>query len=139
MKETAVIQWMLSKIETVKADLGIDARIYSDKADKGAANPCLVWQVIGGDSPEVTDSGERDSGTLDVQLRFYAGTRPKATAAREALCAILQNVERETSGEIMIEGTSFAHGGDTFEKETEDYGAVSILAIHWATAATVAP
>lgn len=136
MNETAVIQWLLAKIETAAGDLGIGDRLFSDKAEKGAANPCLVWQVVGGDQTEVTDSGPATSGTIDVQLRFYARRRPLATAGRDTLRALLQNVERETSGELIIEGTGFTNGGDTFEEKTEDYGSLSIVAIHWSTAAS---
>lgn len=136
MNETAVIQWLLAKIQTAADDLGIGDRLFSDKAEKGAANPCLVWQVVGGDQTEVTDSGPATSGTIDVQLRFYARRRPLATAGRDTLRALLQNVERETSGDLIIEGTGFTNGGDTFEEKTEDYGSLSIVAIHWSTAAS---
>lgn len=136
MNETDVIQWVLSQIQTVAGTLRIGDRIFSDKAAKNASNPCLVWQVIGGEQPEITDPGAVTSGTLDIQLRYYAGQRFLANSGRETLRELLSNVEPVVSGTVRIEGTGFTHGGDTFEEKTEDYGALSILAVHWATAAS---
>lgn len=136
MKETQVLQWILDQVETIAPALRIGTRIYPDKAPKGTANPALIWQVLGGQQPDLTDSGEITSGTLDVQLRYYAGQRYLATAGRENLRALFQNVEALTSGDLRVEGTSFAHGGDTFEEDAEDYGAIALLSVHWSTAAS---
>lgn len=136
MSETAAIQWMLDQVETIAPALRISDRVYPDKAPKGAGNPCLIFQVLGAAQPDITDSGPVTSGTLDIQLRYYAGQRFIATSGRETLRQFFQNAEAADSGGIRIEGTSFAHGGDTFEEKTEDYGAIAVLAIHWTTAAS---
>ncbi len=136
MSEAKVINWMLSKIQTVSGTLKIGSRIYPDKAPKGTLNPCLVFQTLGGENPELADCGPVGSGTFDFQLRFYAGQRYLATQGREALRLALQNVEPVEFDGIRIEGTSYGNAGDTFEEEREDYGANCLVVIHWATAAS---
>jgi len=136
MSETATLQWMLDRLRLVTEELRLGERIYPDKAPKGTGNPALIWQVIGGEQPDITDAGAVTSGRLDVQLRFYAGQRYLAAAGRETLRELFQNVEPVTDGPVRIEGTSWAHGGDTFEEKTEDYGALAILSLHWSTAAS---
>ena len=136
MIEENVIQWLLDKLSGLDSSLRMNGRVFPDKAPKGTGNPCLIYQTLGGENPEVTDSGPVETGTLDLQLRYYAGQRFLATRAREILRQALQNAECETVENLRIDGTGFVNAGDTFEKETEDYGANAILSIHWSTVAS---
>ena len=96
MIEENVIQWLLDKLAGLDSSLRMNGRVFPDKASKGTGNPCLIYQTLGGENPEVTDSGPVQTGTFDIQLRYYTGQRFLATRAREILRQALQNAECET-------------------------------------------
>ena len=126
-----VLTWFVAAAKAEPTLAGIGGRIFPDGAKEGTANPCLVFQLIGGDAEEVVDSGPLDHGTVAIQIRIYDGSRISANALRESFRQAFQGLEPvEIGSRWRVEGTSWGELADTYDPEMKEYGALGVLEIH---------
>jgi hypothetical protein len=106
-------------------------KIFPDFAKKGTPNPCLVYQLTEGDPDRLLDSGPGGQGIVAYQLRTYSERRRVANEIRDKLAAVFDNPPSKALPSLTIEVTEFAALQNTYERETEEYGALAVVRFHW--------
>jgi|GEM_PF-4028542 len=132
MNPELFLNWMFAELSGNESlsDLVAD-RIFPDAAPGGTANPCVVYQFLPEEFEDVLDSGAVGDGAFAVQFRCYGSTRKDANAVREAIRQAFQNRAPEAITEVLrMTGTRWSDAEYTFDRETEDYGSLAVVAFY---------
>ena len=125
-----VDSWLTKEIEGLVPDF--KGLVFPDAAPKGTGNPCLVYQLVEGDPELLLDAGPSEEGVLGYQVRIYAARRREASGYREVLGQAFQNrCQERITVEVLGQAFEWAGLQNTYERESESYGALAAMRIHW--------
>jgi hypothetical protein len=128
MNPQPIIEWFFGKCVThAPLTSKVGEKIYPDAAPANTGNPSVVYQVIDAPGEDVLDVGAVTDGEVAIQLRCYGSTRKSANEVREILRRLFQNMAPDTTDGWRITGAGFGELAETFERETEDYGALAVV------------